>query len=291
MNSTPTPKAIEPHNALIARADEQLAHAYEQIAGADEELARLSEQLAKIERDAARPPSAGPGPQLPPTRPALRALVGQLERDAARQPSAGPSSQSPRRRAALRALVGLPLAACIVVAALVLQSSYGGGAKPVVARWAPQLASTPPSPPENARFPAQPAPSIVQAAAAEAAPPQATPVAQTAPQNGAPTTTAAFPELLQTMARDLANVERNIEQLKATQQQIANDNSKAIAELKASQEEIKRVLARVSEQDLPKTSPPATQPAPTLRKPERTLRSPYARARPRIPREWIYDEW
>jgi hypothetical protein len=38
MNSTPTPKAIEPHNALIARADEQLAHAHEQIARADEEL-------------------------------------------------------------------------------------------------------------------------------------------------------------------------------------------------------------------------------------------------------------
>jgi len=93
MNSTPTPKAIEPHNALIASADEQLAHAYEQIVRADEELARLSEQLAKMERDAARPPSAGPGPQSPPRRPALRALVG------------------------------LPLAACIVVAALVLQSS------------------------------------------------------------------------------------------------------------------------------------------------------------------------
>jgi hypothetical protein len=294
MNSTPTPKAIEPHNALIAQADEQLAHAYDQIARADGDLARLSEQLAKIERDAARPPSAGPGPQLPPTRPALRALVGQMERDAARQPSAGPGSQLPRRRAALRALVGLPLAACIVVAALVLQSSYGGGAKPVVARWAPQLVSTPPSPPENARLPAQPAPSIVQAAAAEAAPPQATPVAQTAPQNTVPTTTAALPDhaqLLQTMARDLANVERNIEQLKANQQQIANDNSKAIAELKASQEEIKRVLARVSEQNMPKTSSPPTQPAPTLRKPERTLQSPYARARPRIPREWIYDEW
>jgi hypothetical protein len=276
MNSTPTPKAIEPHNALIARADEQLAHAYEQIAGADEELARLSEQLAKLERDAERPPSAGPGPQLPSGRPALRALVGQLERDAARQPSAGPGSQSPRRRAALRALVGLPLAACIVVAALVLQSSYGGGAKPV------------------APLPAQPAPSIVQAAAAEAAPPQAARAAQTAPQNAAPTATAALPDhaqLLETMARDLANVQRNIEQLKASQQQIANDNSKAIEELKASQEEMKRVLARVSEQNPPKTSPLSTQPTPTLRRPERTLRSPYARARPRIPREWMYDEW
>ena len=77
------------------------------------------------------------------------------------------------RRPALRGLVGLPLAACIVVAALVLQSSYGGGAKLVVARWAPQLVSTPSLPPENPPFPAQPAPSIVQVAAAEAAPPQA----------------------------------------------------------------------------------------------------------------------
>jgi hypothetical protein len=94
------------------------------------------------------------------------------------------------------------------------------------------------------------------------------------------------------MARDLANVERSIEQLKTNQQQMASDNLKAIEELKASQEEIKRVLARVSEQNLPKTSSPPTQPTPTLRKPERTLQPPYARVRPRIPREWIYDdEW
>jgi hypothetical protein len=265
MSSTPTPKAIEPHNAPIARADEQLAHAHEQIMRAGEELARLSEQLAKMERDAVRPPPAGPGPQSPPRRPALRALVG------------------------------LPLAACIVVAALVLQSSYGGGAKLVVARWAPQLVSTSSLPAENAPPPAQPAPSIVEVAAAEAAPPQATPSAPTAPQDAAPTATAALPDhtqLLQTMARDLANLERNIEQLKASQQQIASDNSKAIEELKVSQEEIKRVLAKVSEQNLSKASSPPTQPTPTLRKPERTLQSPYARARPRIPREWIYDdEW
>ena len=131
-------------------------------------------------------------------------------------------------------------------------------------------------------------------AAAEAAPPQAAPLAQTAPQDAALTATAALPDhtqLLQTMARGLANVERNIEQLRANQQQIASDNSKAIEELKASQEEIKRVLARVSEQNPPKTSPPPTKPTPTLRKPERTFQSPYARARPRFPREWIYEEW
>lgn len=262
MNSTPTSKAIEPRNAPIASANEQLAHAYEQITRADEDLARLSEQLAKMERDDARPPSAGPGPQ------------------------------SLLRRPALWALVGLPLAACIVVAALVLQSSYGAGAKLVVARWAPQLVSTPLLPPENASLPEQPAPSIVQVAAAEAAPPQATPLAQTAPQDAAPTATAPLAEqLLQTMARDLANMERNIEQLRANQQQIASDNSKAIAELKASQEEIKRVLARISEQNLPKTSAPPPPPTPALRRPERTFQSPQARARPRIPREWLYDDY
>ncbi len=266
MSSTPASNA--PHDAPIGSADERLAHAYEQIARADEELTRVSEQVAKMERDAAPPPAAGPRPQSPPGRPQRRALVGLL------------------------------LAACIVVAALALQSSYGAGAKLAVARWAPQLVATPSLPPENPPVPAQPAPSIVQVAAAEAAPPQAMPLAQTAaqtaPQDAAPAAAAALPDytqLLQAMARDLANVERSIEQLRANQQQIASDSSKAIAELKASQEEIKRVLAKVSEQSPPKTSPPPAPPAPALRKPERTLQSPHARARPRIPRDWYYDDW
>ena len=289
MNSTPDPKENEPRDAPIAGADERLAHAHEQIKRADEQLTRLTEQLAKMERDDAHPPSAGLGQQ---------GLDQQgLDQQGSGQQglgSHGPGPQPPPGRPALRVLIGLTLASCTIIAALVLQSSYGGGAKLVVARWAPQLVSTPSLPPENAPLPAQPAPSIVEVAAAEAAPPQATPLAQTAPQDAAPTATAALADntqLLQTMARDLANVERNIEQLKANQQQIASDNSKAIEELKASQEEIKRVLARVSEQNLPKTSPPPKQPTPTLRKPERTLQSPHARAWPRIPREWIYDEW
>jgi hypothetical protein len=153
MNSTPTPKAVEPNGALVARADERLTDAYEQIARADEQLARLSEQVAKMERDAGRPSSAGPDAQSPPRRPPFRALVG------------------------------LPLAVCIVVAALVLQSSYGGGAKLVVARWAPQLVSTPSLPSADPPFPAQVPPSTVQVAAAEAAPPQATPLAQSAVKN------------------------------------------------------------------------------------------------------------
>jgi septal ring factor EnvC (AmiA/AmiB activator) len=270
MNSTPTPNATEPHDAPIARPDERLAQAHEQIKSADEQLARLSEQLAKIERDAARPSSAVPG---------QRSLSG---------------------RPALQVLVGLSLAACFIVAGLVWHSFYGGGTKLVVALGAPQVVSTTALPPENTPLPEQPAASSVQLAAAEAAPPQATPLAQTTTaqttaQDAAPAATAALPDqtqLLQTMARDLANLERSIEQLKASQQQMASDNSKAIEELKASQEEIRRVLARVSEQNVSKASPPPTQPAPTLRKPERTPQSSQARTRPRYyPREWMYDDW
>jgi hypothetical protein len=278
MNSTPTPKETKP--APIGPADKQLAHAHEQIAGAGEQLTRLSEQLEKMERDAARPPSAGPRRQAPPT-------------------------QSLPGRPLLRTLAALPVAACIIVGALVLQSSYGDGAKLVVARWAPQFVSTPALPPEDPPLRAQPGPSTVQVAAAEPAPaqvtlpqvtlPQATSPAQAAPQDTAPTAAAASPDqaqLLQTMARDLATLERNIEQLRANQQQMASDNSKAIAELKASQEEMKRVLAKVSEQTPPKASPPPAQPVPALRRPERTYQPPHARARPRYyPREWMYDDW
>ena len=273
MNSTPPSKQTEPRDAPVARADdERLVHAHEQIKRADEQLARLTEQVAKMERDAARPPSARPAPL------------------------------SPEKRPMLRTLVALPLAACIVVAALVLQSSYGDGAKLVVGWWAPQPLSTPSSPPENPPAPAQAAPSTVQLTAAETAPPpqaappqesppQAPASAQAAPpQDAPPPTTAAAPDqtqLLQTIARDLANLERTIDQLKANQQQMVSDNSKAIGELKASQEEMRRALAKVSEQNPPKTSPPPARPAPTLRKPERP---PQARARPRYPREWIYDD-
>src|SRR5205085_5310291 len=191
MNSTPNPQAIAPADALIARADERLAHAYEQIAHADEQLARVNEQLLKLDQDAARSPVA---------------VLGRL-------PSRG--------RPMLRGLIGLLLAACIFVAAFVSQSSYGDAAKPTIARWAPQLILTSSLPLEKPGLPAQPSPSTVQVAVAEPVPPQPTSSARAAPQDVAPTAAPVAPELaqlLQTMARDLANVEQGIEQLKANQE-------------------------------------------------------------------------
>jgi len=109
-----------------------------------------------------------------------------------------------------------------------------------------------------------------------------------------PSATAALPDhtqLLQTIAADLANMQRDIEQLKANQQQIASDNSRAIEQIKASQEEMKRQIARISEQNLSKTSSPPVQPTTTSRKPQRQLYSPYERELPPIPKGWGYEEW
>jgi hypothetical protein len=72
-------------------------------------------------------------------------------------------------------------------------------------------------------------------------------------------------QLLQSMARDLATLGQGIEQLKASQEQMARDNANAAAQFKASQEQMARVLAKASEQSLrPRIPTPPPRPiAPT----------------------------
>jgi uncharacterized protein YgiM (DUF1202 family) len=289
MNSTPKLKATGATNGLISLADEGLAHAYEQITRADEELGRVNEQLSKLEHDA-RDPSA---------------VLG-------RRPSRGGQAQ--------RGFIGLLLAACIFVAAFVSQSSYGDATRPFIARWVPQLIPTPSLSPEKARLPAQ----LVQAAAPESVQPQSTPSAQAGPQDVPPTAAPVPPELsqvVQTMAQDLARVEQGVEQLKASQSQMASDNGKVVEQLKASQaqmasdnakaveqlkasqaqmasdnaklveqlnasqEQITRLIARINEQNLrPKTSTSPPSPIATpARKPAPTL--PQAGAHRQTPRQ------
>jgi len=326
MNSTPDTKEAASQDAPTGRPDERLAHAYEEIKRADEQLMRMSEQLAKIEGDAARSPAGGvpKEPAVPlPSAAALSsaeppAMVASAEPVSAPAPPAQASPQigsapvSPTKPGN-RSTMALMLAACFVVAALI-GSTYGGG---IVTRWGPQPGSKQSSPPEAPTLAAQSAPALVQVAAAEITPPPAAPQetpsqarslaqAQPAPQDAAPPAatapaapspaTAAPPDqaaLLQKIARDLATLERNIEQLKANQQQTAGENSKAISELRASQEELKRTIAKVSPQPLPKVSAPASPPVSVVRRPERSYQPPQARARPRYyPRDdWIYDDW
>jgi len=263
MNSTPKLKATGSTNGLISLADEGLAHAYEQLTRADEELGRVNEQLSKLEHDA-------------------------------RDPSAVPRRRPLRGGQAQRGFIGLLLAACIFVAAFVSQSSYGHATRPFIARWVPQLIPTPSLSPEKPRLPAQLSQNTDQAAAAESVQPRSTPSALAGPQDVAPTAAPVPPELsqvIQTTAQDLASVEQGVEQLKASQAQMASDNAKVVEQLKASQaqmasdnanvveqlkasqEQITRLIARINEQNpRPKasTSPPspiatpARKPAPTL---------------------------
>ncbi|HEY9451318.1 MAG TPA: hypothetical protein VIR82_01520, partial [Bradyrhizobium sp.] len=224
-------------------------------------------------------------------------------------PSAAVASRQPLRGGrALRGMVGLLLAACIFAFAFVMQSSYGEAAKSTVARWAPQLMAVPSST-EKSEEAAQPGQSNVQLAAATPALPQSVQPVQAAAQDTAPVaapTTAELAQMLQTMARDLANLEQGIGQLKANQEQIARDNAKATEELKASQEQMTRLIARLSEQSkpaepnlrprtsaTPSATPSATsatsatsalpaRPAAAPR-PVPVRQSPQARARPQAP--------
>jgi hypothetical protein len=253
MDTALTPKQSDLRHLLIARADEELAHAYEKITRVDEQIARAEEQLSKLERDVARP-------AVPGKRPSLAGQWG-------------------------RGFTGLMLTACICAAAFVSQSSYGGAAKQIFARWAPQLLPTSSLLPENPGLSAQPSAPTVEAAAATTTPPQPAPMAQTPPEDVGPTADALSPELtqlLQSMARDLATLGQGIEQLKAGQEQMARDNANAAEQFKVSQEQMARVIAKASEQDLrPKISAPPSRPTATpTRKPVPTLPSPQATARP-----------
>src|SRR6266404_9573962 len=251
MEPTLNPKPTDPRHVLTARADEELAQAYQQSTSAGEEIARAEEQLSRLERAARR---AVPG----------------------KRPSLG---------RAVRGFVGLMLAACIGVAAFVWQSPYGDAARQIIVSWVPQLVLTSSLPLEKPGLSAQPSPPTVQAAAATTAPPQPAPLAQSAREDVVPTAAALSPELtqlLQSMARDLATLGQAIEQLKASQEQMARDNANAAEQFKASQEQMARVIAKASEQNLrPKTSAPPPRPTATsTRKPMPLLPSPQATTQP-----------
>src|SRR6266446_5527923 len=257
MHSTMDPKQTDPLNVLVARADEELAHAYERITRAAQEAVRAEEQLSKLERDAARHPSDHPQTHMHTFRPTV------------------PGNRPSLGGRAVRGFTGLMFAACIAVAAIAWQSPYGDAAKQIIARWAPQLVLTSSLRLENPGLPSQPSPPTAQAAAAKAAPTQPAPLAQTAPEDVAPTV-ALSPELaqlLQTMARDLATVGHEIEQLKINQEQMVRDNAKAAEQLKASQEQTARVIAKASEQSLRSkiSGPPPRLTATPTRKPVPTL--------------------
>jgi len=170
------------------------------------------------------------GPPIPPVDMTFRPAAVNNVQVPGDRPSIG--------RRAVRAFIRFLWVACIGGAGVAWQF-YGDAAKGIIARWAPQLVLTSSPPLEKRGLNAQPTPPAVHADAAEAAPPQPAPLAQTAPEDVAPSAAAPSPEsaqLLQSMAGDLAHAEQEIEQLKAS-----------IAQLKASQQQMSRDFAKTSE--------------------------------------------
>jgi hypothetical protein len=275
MNSTPNRKATKPF--LIVRADERLAPAYQQTAHADyqriaraeeqfvlpdaiepdERSAQGSEQIARAEEQFVLPDAIEPDKRFAPASEQIARVAEQLarltdrlsrlEQTAARRPSAVPRHRPSRAWSVRRGLIGLLLAACIFAAAFVSQSSSGDAAKLMIARWAPQLGLTSALWQKEPGLTAQPSSSADQAAAAES--PRPTVSAQTAAGEVAPT--VAPPELAQThetRARDFANLEQVIEQLKTNQEQMARDHEKAFEQLKTSQDQMAGDYAKAIEQ-------------------------------------------
>jgi uncharacterized membrane protein YccC len=271
MDSMPDTKQTDPHDVnpglftqeieLVRRADERLAHAYEQIARADEQLARVNEQSSKLEHDAARKKAA----------------------NRFRRPSRG--------RPALRGFIALMLAAGICIAAFA-SHSYGETARLMISRWAPQLAAASSLPAETPKLADQQSPPAIQVAAADGTLSQLPPPAQPAPQDVAPAAAPIPPELtqlLQTMARDLANVQQGIEQLKTSQEELARENARTAEQLKASQEQMARAIANASEQNLRRRTSAAPPPpiATPTRKPVSTIPPTQARAQARAPTQLL----
>jgi len=231
MHSTQNPQQVDPH-----------ADPHDDVL-----VARIDEELSKLAHDATRDPldpqthmgsDFSAGAAIPPV-------------DTTFRPAAVNHVQAPRLRPsfgvrAMRGFVGFMLAVCIGVAGVVWQA-YGDAAKQMIARWTPQFVATSSPPPESPGLPEQPNPPAIQANAAKAAPPQPAPPAQAAAEGVAPA--AAAPEsavLLESMARELASARQEIDQLKASQEQMSREMAKS-SEAKAKAYEAKASLAKASQ--------------------------------------------
>jgi hypothetical protein len=233
MHPTLTPKpSDDPHDVVVVPSDAVgVAPSDDRVAPTDEELSKLLHQAARYRSDSEirAAPESRADATVPPVDTTFRPAAVNDVLGSGRRRSTG--------RRALRALVALLLAACIGGAAIALQG-FGYAGRKLIAKWVPQFALTTSLPLDKLWPGAQPAPPAEEADAANAAAPEAAPAAQTPAEAAAP---AAAPspdsaQLLQSMARDLANVSQEVELLKAS-----------IAELKSSQQQMSRDAPRASD--------------------------------------------
>ena len=270
MQSTPNPNQTEPDDLLVIAPDIVLVARADRADKAHDAISRPSDSQTHMA------PDFSAGPSVLPVNTTFRAAaVGDVQVRGDRRLIGG---------RVIRACIGFLLAVCLAVAASLWQS-YGDAAKQIVARWVPQFALTSSSPQDNPGLPEQPGPAAVQASAAKAVPP-----AQTAAEGVASAGATLSPEstqLLQSMAGDLAHAQQEIEQLKASiaelkasQQQMSRDTAK-VSEARVSGARIAE--AKVSEQNLRSRLSAAVRRSASARKPMPPLPPPQAAAAPPLP--------
>jgi hypothetical protein len=221
--------------------------------------------LADIKRDAVSGatgkkldtgPSVAAGAAAPSVDTTFRATAVNKVQVSGDRPSSGSWTS--------RAVMAFMFALCSALAAAAWQH-YGHTAKQMIADWTPPfvLAASPAS--EKTGLTEQPGSPAVQAAAADQPAPQA--AGSTQPADGATPAAALAPEsaqLLQSMARDLAAMGQQVEQLKAS-----------IAELKAGRQAMSPEAARTS------VATPSVAGTPEIRAPEPNLRPKMSALPPR----------
>jgi hypothetical protein len=221
MNSTVNPKPNDdPHDVVVVPPDAV------RVAPSDEEISHLLQQAARFHSEARgrNEPDFSVGPPIP-------TVDAKFRSTAADHVLVGDRRSNGRR--VLRGIVAVLLAACIGGGAIAWQT-FGYAGKKAIAKWIPQFALTTSLPLEKLWPGAQPARPAQETDAANAESSDAERPAQTAAEAVVPPADPA--QLLRSMARDLATVSQEVEQLKAN-----------IAELKAGQQLASRDAGKSSE--------------------------------------------
>jgi len=255
MQSTLNPKQDDPHDVVVLERDVVQALAGRGTSKPVDEakVGPRSDQRGPASSEFAAAPS------IPPVDTSFRATATNKVKVPGGAPSVG-------RRAA-RGIAGLAVAISIGVAGALWQA-YGEAARQLVATWAPQSVSVP-SPPDNPGV-AQQAVKPAAEASTASAPTQAAPLGQVPAGDVASTAAAASAEsapLPQSVARDLANVSQQVEELKAS-----------IAELRANQDQMSRDVAKGSDKGSEKSS--ELNPRPRISAPPTSVSLPRPLAAP-----------
>ena len=185
----------------------------------------------------------------------------------------GPPAEQPSTSRWAKSAVMLVLAISSAAAAAAWQH-HGDAAKQMISNWVPTFALTSSPPTETAALAEQTDTPAAQVSVAEQTPaPPAAPAQP--PESAAPAAAAPSPDKAQmeSMARDLAAMAQQVEQLKAS-----------IAELKTSQQAMIREAAKTSEVRPAEIKPAAPNPRPrTAAPPPRSAAAPAHRPLPAYP--------